>query len=135
MNGKELIDFVFLEEEELGRFLLSDDKEYIFYVFGRERDKAHIHFAAAKQPDNKTLLKIKGNPYDGCISLEYCGCFDHGPHVGKLPKKYWIFITKWLSNNTNFKHVCELWNEANPRYQMKNIIPKDPNDIDFNPYK
>ena len=135
MNGKELIVSVFLEEEELGRFLLSDDKEYIFSVFSKERDKTHIHFTAVKQPDNKTLLKIKGNPYDGCISLEYCGYFDHGPHVGRLPKKHWKFIVNWLSNNTNFKRVCELWNEANPRYQMKNAIPKDPNDIDFNPYK
>lgn len=131
MNGRALIEQTLLEEE--GEIL--DNKDYIFYIRGRELKKSpHIHFKSKEEPNNSAKLK-PGNPYDGCISLEYYGYFDHGPHVGRLPKKYWKFIVNWLSNNTNFKRVCELWNEANPRYQMKNAIPKDPNDIDFNPYK
>lgn len=90
-------------------------------------------FLSTKKVDNPILKKRPGNPYDGCIALGYYGYFDHGLHVGRLPKKDWIFITNWLSNNTNYKYACELWNMSNGNYTIE--LPKDPNDIDFNPYK
>lgn len=129
MNGRALIEQTLLEEE--GEIL--DNKDYIFYIRGRELKKSpHIHFKSKEEPNSSAKLK-PGNPYDGCISLSYYGYFDHHPHFGRLPRKDWKFIVENLGNNDFFKFVLNEWNRWNQNYTVS--IPEDKNELaKLNPY-